>query len=81
MLQFVTICNILPRSKDTKMGVVRIDDSLEQEIETLLRRDENRFRYPSKTAFLNIILHEHLLKERKKSAEINSAEKRSCRKK
>jgi hypothetical protein len=68
------------------MGVVRIDDALEQEIETLLKRDENRFRYPSKTAFLNIILHERLLKERKKSAdtksaETNPAEKRSGRKK
>jgi hypothetical protein len=42
------------------MGVVRIDDALEKEIESLIKKEENRFRYPSKTAFLNVLVHEHL---------------------
>lgn len=43
------------------MGVVRIDDELEREVELILARAENRYRYPSKTAFLNVVLHEHLM--------------------
>lgn len=42
------------------MGVVRIDDSLDKEIDSLIKRPKNRFRYPSKSAFLNIIINEHL---------------------
>ncbi|MBW2967536.1 hypothetical protein KY362_03550 [Candidatus Woesearchaeota archaeon] len=51
------------------MGVVRIDDELDKQIESLLKKEENRYRFPSKTTFLNVVLHEHLLsikKERKK---------------
>ncbi|HII71571.1 TPA: hypothetical protein HA265_02340 [Candidatus Woesearchaeota archaeon] len=50
------------------MGVVRIDDSLEKEIGAFIKKEENRFRYPSKTAFLNVVIHEHLssLKKQKK---------------
>jgi len=50
------------------MGVVRIDDGLEKEIEDILKRDENRFKYPSKTAFLNVIINDRIiaLKKEKK---------------
>lgn len=48
------------------MGVVRIDDGLDKEIETILKRPENRYRYPSKTILLNVIIHEHLQKQDKK---------------
>ncbi len=48
------------------MGVVRIDDALEKEIEAILKRPENRYKYPSKTILLNIIIDEHLNKLGKK---------------
>jgi len=48
------------------MGVVRIDDELEKEIAEIMKKPENRFKYPSKTVFLNIIIHEHLQKIKKK---------------
>ena len=48
------------------MGVVRIDDSLDKEIEAILKKPENRYRYPSKTILLNIIIHEHLQKQKKR---------------
>jgi hypothetical protein len=48
------------------MGVVRIDDGLEKDIEELIKRSENRFKYPSKTAFLNIILSDYLSAKKKK---------------
>jgi len=44
------------------VGVVRIDDGLEKEIEELIARSENKFKYPSKTAFLNIIINDNLSK-------------------
>ena len=48
------------------MGVVRIDDELEKEIEEILKRPENRYRYPSKTILLNIIIHDYLQRLKKK---------------
>ena len=48
------------------MGVVRIDDELEKEIESVITKEENRYRYPSKTTLLNIIIHEYLIKSKKK---------------
>ncbi len=48
------------------MGVVRIDDELEKEIEALIKRRENRFKYPSKSAFLNVIINDHLVRQKKK---------------
>ena len=47
------------------MGVVRIDDRLEKEIEDILKRDENRFKYPSKTAFLNMIIYDKMISLKK----------------
>ncbi len=47
------------------MGVVRIDDELEKEIEQILKMPENKYRYPSKTAFLNIMIHERMLEMKK----------------
>ena len=49
------------------MGVVRIDDELDRMIEEILKRPENRYRYPSKTILLNVIIHEHLQKQKKKN--------------
>lgn len=48
------------------MGVVRIDDALEKEIEAILKKPENKYKYPSKTILLNIIIDEHLQKMKKK---------------
>ena len=48
------------------MGVVRIDDELEKEIEEILKRPENRYRYPSKTILLNIIINDYLQRLKKK---------------
>jgi hypothetical protein len=48
------------------VGVVRIDDALDKEVEAILQREENRYRYPSKTTLLNIIVHEYLLKLKEK---------------
>ncbi|MFH1064701.1 MAG: hypothetical protein V1729_06465 [Candidatus Woesearchaeota archaeon] len=48
------------------MGVVRIDNELEQEIEALIKRRENRFKYPSKSAFLNVIINDYLVKQKKR---------------
>jgi hypothetical protein len=48
------------------MGVVRIDDELEKAIEKVLSKEENRYRYPSKTAFLNIIISDALKRQKKK---------------
>ena len=48
------------------MGVVRIDDELEKEIELILKKAENKYRFPSKTTFLNILIHEHLLELKRK---------------
>ncbi|MBU2561087.1 MAG: hypothetical protein KKD17_02235 [Nanoarchaeota archaeon] len=49
------------------MGVVRIDDKLEKQIEELIKKDENKYRYPSKTTFLNILIHERMLEIDKKT--------------
>jgi hypothetical protein len=50
------------------MGVVRIDDALEKEIAAFIKRPENRYRYPSKSIFLNIIINDYFteLKSRSK---------------
>ena len=48
------------------MGVVRIDDTLDKEIESILKRPENKYKYPSKTILLNIILDEHIQKMKKR---------------
>ena len=47
--------------EDYSMGVVRIDDDLEKEIEQILKRPENKYKFPSKTTFLNVLIHEHIL--------------------
>jgi hypothetical protein len=47
------------------MGVVRIDDELEKQIAELIKKAENKYRYPSKTTFLNIIIHERLQEMKK----------------
>ena len=52
--------------KGYSMGVVRIDDELERDIEELRKKEENRYKYPCKTTFLNIIIHERLLEMKKK---------------
>jgi hypothetical protein len=52
------------------MGVVRIDDGLEKDIEALLSKSENRFKYPSKTAFLNIMISDYLNSQKKKKKEV-----------
>ncbi|MBW2964038.1 hypothetical protein KY363_01135 [Candidatus Woesearchaeota archaeon] len=49
------------------MGVVRIDDSLDKEIDSLIKSPENRFRYPSKSAFLNIIINDYLESQRQEA--------------
>ena len=46
------------------MGVVRIDDALEKEIAGFIRRPENRYRYPSKSTFLNIIINDFFVSQR-----------------
>ncbi len=48
------------------MGVVRIDDELEKEISDILKRPENKYKFPSKTTFLNVLIHEHILELKKK---------------
>ncbi len=40
------------------MGVVRIDDALEKEIAQFIKRTENKYKYPSKSNFLNIIIND-----------------------
>lgn len=60
MLQYVT------NDCECKMGVVRIDDELDNEIEKILRRPENKYKYPSKTNLLNVIVHEYLRRGAKK---------------
>lgn len=48
------------------MGVVRIDDELDREVESILKKPENRYRYPSKTILLNVMIDEYLRKLGKK---------------
>ena len=62
------------------MGVVRIDDRLERDIGKLLKKEENKYKYPSKSAFLNIIIYEKLLamdkiddRDRKRKKQIKSS--------
>ena len=57
------------------MGVVRIDNELDKAIDKILKKPENKYRYPSKTAFLNIILNDYLIKEAKKWEPILKYEK------
>jgi hypothetical protein len=49
------------------MGVVRIDDELEQEIAEFIKKKENRYKYPSKSAFLNIIINDYFVSQKSKS--------------
>ncbi|MBI2579409.1 MAG: hypothetical protein HYW27_00730 [Candidatus Aenigmarchaeota archaeon] len=42
------------------MPVVRIDEKLLREIKDFLKRDENRYRYPSVAAFINNDVFEKL---------------------
>ena len=44
------------------MAVVRIDDKLLREIKKFLQRDENRYRHPSVSAFINYALYEKIEK-------------------
>ena len=50
------------------MAVVRIDDELLEEIRKFIGKEENRYKYPSVTAFLNVLVYEkmHKLNGRKK---------------
>jgi hypothetical protein len=47
------------------LGVVRIDDGLEKEIAEFIARQENKFRHPSKSAFLNIIISDYFASRKK----------------
>lgn len=50
------------------MAVVRIDDKLLREIKGFVEREENRYKYPSVSAFLNLVIYEkmHEISEKKK---------------
>jgi len=47
------------------MPVVRIDEKLLKEIKDLIKKDENKYQYPSVAAFVNNAVFEKL-KEKKK---------------
>lgn len=42
------------------MAVVRVADKLLREIRTLLDKDENKYQYPSVSAFINNAVYEKL---------------------
>ncbi len=42
------------------MAVVRIDDELLMEIKKFIEKEENRYKYPSVTAFLNMFIYEKM---------------------
>ena len=47
------------------MGVVRIDDKLLKEVEDFIDEDENKYKYPSVSAFINNAVYEKLTELRK----------------
>ncbi|MFC1741165.1 hypothetical protein ACFL3V_01370 [Nanoarchaeota archaeon] len=49
------------------MGVVRIDNALEKEIAAFIKRQDNKYRYPSKSAFLNIMINDYFENQRSRS--------------
>ncbi len=49
------------------MAVVRIDDRLLKEIKKFLQKDENRYRHPSVSAFINYALYEKIIEINGKS--------------
>lgn len=42
------------------MAVVRINDELLREIKKFIEKEENRYTYPSVTAFLNVLVYEKI---------------------
>ncbi len=48
------------------MPVVRIDEKLLEEIKNFLRKEENRYQYPSVAAFINNAVFEKLREKKKK---------------
>ncbi|MBI2972072.1 MAG: hypothetical protein HYY37_06640 [Candidatus Aenigmarchaeota archaeon] len=42
------------------MAVVRLDDHLLEEIKKFLEKDDNKYRYPSVSAFLNFLVYEKM---------------------
>ena len=42
------------------MAVVRIDDKILREIKRFLGKDENRYKHPSVSAFINYTLYEKI---------------------
>lgn len=49
------------------MGVVRIDDKLQKEIQRFLSKDENKYKHPSMAAFINYIMSQELKKMEKEN--------------
>lgn len=47
------------------MATVRIDDELLEKIKVLIEMDENKYKYPSVSAFINNSIYEKLKKEDK----------------
>lgn len=47
-------------SQVKKMGVVRIDDKLLKEVQEWLRKNGNRYKHPTLSAFVNNAIYEKL---------------------
>ena len=49
------------------MAVVRIDDELLKKVKSLLKNQDNKYKYGSLASFLNSMIHEQLKKEENKN--------------
>ncbi|MCK4729903.1 MAG: hypothetical protein KAT28_01150 [Candidatus Aenigmarchaeota archaeon] len=45
------------------MGVVRVDDKLQKDIQKWIKKNGNKYQYPSITAFINNAIYEKLKKD------------------
>jgi len=46
------------------MGIVRIDNELQKEIIEFIKKKENKYHYPSISAFINLAVYEKLKQEK-----------------
>ena len=55
------------------MGVVRIDDKLQEEIQYWIKKNGNKYKHSSITSFINSAIYEKIQRENGKKVENNGS--------
>ena len=55
------------------MGIVRIDDKLQKEIQEWIKKNGNKYQHPSITSFINSAIYEKIQKDNGKRGRNNGS--------